>query len=142
MPCQTDSITCHRKSLAATVLQNLVQRTARAIGVAQLQRADKNLSRARCANSSHAVNAFGGVICVRSGHVPRVTGAAAAVEPALRLTAKRERRLEAGVDKSPTEPRLTRVFSVACRPRTPTGADRAANQRTQGDAPHKLGSLA
>jgi hypothetical protein len=141
VPCQTACIACHTGSLATTALQKLVQRTVRATGVAKLQRQDKNPSRTRWANSSRAVNAFGGVICVRSGHGPRVSGAAAPAEHTLRLTAERQRRPQGCVDKSPTEWDLTRAFSVACRPRTLARATRDASQRTRRDAPYKLGSL-
>ncbi|GAA4537798.1 hypothetical protein GCM10023097_01250 [Streptomyces collinus] len=141
MPCQTACTACHTGSLAATALQHLAQRTLRATCVAKLQRQDKNPSRTRWANSPRAVNAFDGVISVRSGHAPQGSDTAAPAEHTLRLTAERQRRPQGCVDKSPTERDLTRPFSVACWPRTPARATRDASQRTRRDAPYKLGSL-
>lgn len=141
MPCQTVGIACHTGSLVATALQNLVPPTVRAAGVAKLQRPDKNPRRTSWANSSRTVNAFGGVICVQSGHGLRVSGTATPPEHTLRLTAERQRKLQGCVDKSPTEWDLTRAFSIACWPRTLARATRDASQHTRHHAPYKLGSL-
>lgn len=123
------------------MLQNLLQRTARVTGVARPRKQVEKPSRTGWANSPRAVNAFGRVICVRSGHGPWVGSAAALAEHTLRLIAEPQRRPQECVDKSPTEWDRTRAFAVACRPRTLARATRDASLRARRDAPYKLGSL-